>query len=572
MTTQVDNNHLSFLRFLQREAWLEVSGYHVGDVQSPDKPVLVTGGTAVVGSIFAPKVRIAGLVCGSIVTLNGIIAAGGQVWGDCFAARLELERGGKLQGWFSTIPAETAVTLIDERQLPVDTTAPDLSTIPDGMVDPALLNRRDEAELAAYHQLLAELATALAARQELEKSFDRRLSEVAGEASSKVAELSEQLAAQKEQTTHTTAQLAEAEATLQSQLTQLNHQQEELSLSRDLIESQKRELAQLQQTKQQLSEKLAQETAVRQTLETNLQEKNAQLAEQTDRLHNLEAAAQGAFQHSSELEDSLMRWQELAEVTEKRAEELAEELQKAQFQLGENGKMVEMLREQKKEIEAQWQATQNELEEMRRNPTRPLPELGKLSIEEAFTAAHDEIERLQVELEEVEQERAEQILWYRANEEASQAELDQLRLEVSTQQKKIAQLKAESQRKAILMEQWKTAANQMSEQLRDATNHSETEQEDFTEKVAALEEALRERDARIKVSEEDIEFHLSEMEKQGKHLADIQAILVERELQLRQARALIQKQNATLKTLREKAADHIQKLQRQLQQQQMGQK
>ena len=65
ITTNNNENKLPFnlLSFLRRsQEWLEISGYHVGDIQSEDKPILITDGSTVVGDIFGPQVAIAGLL------------------------------------------------------------------------------------------------------------------------------------------------------------------------------------------------------------------------------------------------------------------------------------------------------------------------------------------------------------------------------------------------------------------------------------------------------------------------------------------------------------------------------
>ena len=72
---------------------------------------------------------------------------------------------------------------------------------------------------------------------------------------------------------------------------------------------------------------------------------------------------------------------------------------------------------------------------------------------------------------------------------------------------------------------------------------------------------------KLATTEEDLEFQLQAVDEQGHHLAEVQAVLAEREIQLKQARALIQKQNKAMKEMRQKAEMHIQRLQTSLKKQ-----
>ncbi|MCB8949023.1 MAG: hypothetical protein H6653_13500, partial [Ardenticatenaceae bacterium] len=76
---------------------------------------------------------------------------------------------------------------------------------------------------------------------------------------------------------------------------------------------------------------------------------------------------------------------------------------------------------------------------------------------------------------------------------------------------------------------------------------------------------------RLDASETELNRFLSQTTAQGQHLAEIQARLVERELQLKQAvekinaaRSMIEKQNQAIKQIQQKAGERIRALQMQL--------
>lgn len=547
------------LSLLQRgEQWLEISGYHVGDVHSDDKPVAIVAGATMVGNVFAPKVTINGLLCGSIVTQSGHIESEGQVWGDVFAIRLEMSPGGKIQGWLSSIDDLLYEELFHTQTLPDDPTL--LEQPSDETVESHLLPTKEELDLTTLHQLQAELATALAARVELENSFEQRINEVAGESANRLTTLGEQLEDARTKLREARDDLNEKNNVIKSRDAQIERQSNELSVSRQLIDNQHEELEQLHQIKSKLQKQLDQVTIHRDDLAKQLQDKVNELEEQTKRMQTLETTMQAGLQHSSELEDSLVRWQELAEVTEEKAEKLEKELEKTKFQLDESSKLVDMLREQKQQAEQEWVQAQEELEKLRGRPTRPLNE------DEETEDPYERIAALEAALEEMEQEHAEQILWYRASLETNQMEFNHLQRQADEQQTQLVYLRSDLEKNRSLVDKWKTAADEISTQIREQEKQFKAWREDAETKIATLEARLNQRRLQLEATEEDLAHHIDAIEAQGNHLAEIQSILAEREIQLQEARALIQKQNLALKQLREKAETHIHRLQARIKQ------
>ncbi len=564
ITTDTNGNKLPFniLSFLRRsQEWLEISGYHVGDIQSEDKPILITTGATVVGDIFAPQVAVAGLLCGSVVTNHVAIEKTGQIWGDLFAQKFQLHPGGKIQGWVSTVDEETLTTMLQNKDLSAEINTPDSLQLPENQNGSPLPTNRSELELTTYHQLQTEIAAAKAARAELEQSFDARLGEVAGESSSKITSLSNEVAVINSELTKTQATLTETKEALQQREAQIERQQNEIELSRHLIQEQSEKLDNLQQTKSGLSEQLQKLQGNKQQLEETLQEKTQQLEQQADRIHSIETAMQSSLQYSSDLEESLVRWQELAEVNEKRVEEIEKEVAKKQFQLDENKKLIEMLKQQKQQVEEEWQMLHAELESVRGNPTRPLDGPDKSQInEEVLNAASAQVTQLEAELENLAQERAEQILWYRASLETSMSELETVRQQVAEQETEMVSLQEKVIELEEEVEKRETAVIELKAKYKEKRQQWLEWQQQAREEVTSLKENLKQKENQLTASEDDLNFHLQEIQKQGGRLAEAQALLAERELQLRKAQAMVHKQNQAIKDLRTKTEAYIKKL------------
>lgn len=507
------NNLLSLLR--RKEAWQEVDGYHVGNIHSPETAVSIPEGSTVVGNVFAPKVSIGGLLCGSLVATEAEIGKGGQVWGDIFAVSVAVKPGSQIMGWLKTIDEETAVYSQQEASLPLTENILEPNSTLLDQIDSDHLQETNPQAHPIFHQLLAEVTLARAARAEIEEAFDERISEVAGSSSEKIHALSDQLDQYQAENITLSNELKETQESLAQKEEQLNRHQTELELTRNQINVQ-------QQSEAELTKEVSQLRKNRDDLERDNKHLNEELTAAlinidnlTNRVQSVEEAMKDSLQHSSELQDSLERWQELAEVTEAKAKRLEKEIATLTFEQEGSDNQLELLKEQKKQVENEWQQARTELEAFRTDD-------GNLANEAATELFIDEasqrMARLENSLLDMAQNRAEQQAWY------------QLNLENRSQ--KITELS-------------------------DELSH-------LTKELAEVKQQLGETKMKLGASEADLNYHLEEIQKQGNHLAEIQLRLSEREAQLKQARTILKKQQATFEAFKKKAAVHIKKLQAQL--------
>lgn len=364
-------NPLALLR--RGEQWLEISsGYHAGDIQS-DKPVAVMFGTTVVGNVFAPKISVAGLLYGSTAARETVIQSNGQIWGDVYTGRLEIEPGGKIQGWVSSLDEEGYQTLQAEGVIPRDTQTPTpgpFETGADVLQGEKMV--RGESQIEVLRRMQIEAAAALAARAELEQTFEQRLNEVAGEATAKSASLNEELTAVRTELDTIKQRREELRQDLKSTQEQVERQAKELELARNLLNEQTENNSTLQGQLERLSFDFDEISQVRANLAGELLDANQLIDTLNDRIRSLETALQASLQHSSEQEESLLRWQELAEVTEQKVKTLEVEINQHKYKLEEHNRVVEMLKSQRQQAEQAWQELQHELEELRRKETRQL--------------------------------------------------------------------------------------------------------------------------------------------------------------------------------------------------------
>lgn len=525
---------LSFFR--RHEEWNEVSGYHLGDIHSPDLPVFIPEGSTVVGHIFAPKVVVAGLLCGTLVANHADIKSTGQIWGDLFVVGFEMEPGGRIQGWVSSVDEHTAVFLQEKGQIPEDDKSELESLLPEN-VDSELLANREKQDISAFHLLQAEAATAHAARAEIEQTFEARIKEVAGGSSESIADLTTQLQSFQSESGRLTTELTETKETLEQKVAQLERHQAELELTREQISDLQTSQDEIKAEYQKLNEKKNNLDNENKGLIDDLTSANLEISALKSQIQNVEEAMKGSLQHSSELQESLERWQELAEVTEQKAKKLEDEIATLNFQQETNENQIEVLKDQKIKAEEEWQQVRGELENFRSDE-------GYVANEAASEVYIDEASQRMAQLEhvllEITQEQQDQRVWF------------QLNLQNRLQQ--INQLKAE--------------LNEMNGSIHTEGVHINETVEKQIEEISTLNGQLEAANEQLLVSknqleanEVDLKYHLDAIEKQSQHLAEIQERLVERELQLKKAAVIIKKQKAEFKLFREKAAVHIKKLQ-----------
>lgn len=556
---QTGRNFLSFLRWGQQ--WLEVSGYRVGDIQS-DQPVALAPDATLLGNIFAPKVTIAGLLCGAAVTHELRVQQEGQIWGDVFAMSVRIEPGGRIQGWISSIDDTSYQSLYNDGVLP-DSSSPDHFQLPAEIVEGNLLGRSD-IHLELLHYLQAETAAALAARAELERSFEQRLSEVAGEAAGRVTSLSDLLDNARSELATLKEQFAVSQEALHRGNAQIERQTNELAVARELLTEQNQELETLRQAHSALKLDFEQRQAAKTEVDAQLQDRLRQVETLSDRVHSLETALQASLQHTAEQEESLIRWQELAEVTEGQVQALEKELNAARMRVQESSKVIEMLREQRRQAEKEWEKAMAELDNLRQQETQPLASQDGLVASGALTEATDRVTSLKGALAEAEQEHLEQVLWYKASLETTRAELEQTRRLAVQQQGHLVRLQSELEAKEALIGKWKTAAEQMRASMEEQEQSLKALQQQLEKEQKGREDVERQGKLRLEAGESEIRQYIQATEAQGKQLAELRTALVERELQLKRARAVVEKQAQFIQQMKQVTSERLGRLEAQL--------
>ena len=371
--TNNNRNNRNILGFFRRgERWREIPpGYRTGDIHS-DIPIAILPESSVMGNVFAPKILVEGMLYGSAVALEVTIEAGGQIWGDVHSGRLQVEPGGKLQGWVSNLDADAYESIQVAGLIPdeIDDHTIEFSQLP-AEVEIGRLARNGE-QVDVLRRLQMESAAALAARDELERAFDKRLSETAGEATARAASLHEELSKLRLELTALREERDESREELRERTAQVERQANEIIMARDLLTERTEEFESLQQQHTTTLEELADLLQAKNSLDHEMVAANKQVDVLTDRLRSIESALQNSLQHASEQEESLIRWQELAEVTEGKVETLQLEVANLKFQATENNRLNEMLRAQRKQAEDAWQTAQEELAQLRQKDTMRL--------------------------------------------------------------------------------------------------------------------------------------------------------------------------------------------------------
>lgn len=345
----------AFAFLKSKTEWMEISDYYVGDVRS-DKPVAVLTGATVVGNIFAPQVRVEGLLYGTAVSQSIIINADGLIWSNVYTTRLQIEEGGKIQGFVSSIDA-TAYDMLCAIGNPNDLPALSFSkNIPTDAPAPPTPDQLD-----ALTRLQAEAGAALAARAELEYSFDTRLTEIVGATAARATALEKASKSTVEELMSVSQKLGETQALSQTQLEQIQRSNDELALTHKLLQEKTGEWEELTAVYTQQSADYEQLQTKKAELDIAFYAKVQEADDYAERVTNLETALQSNLQHSAEQEDSLVRWQELGETRQKRIDELESEMELTAFKLEENSRIINMIRSQRREAEDNWKNSDEEL-------------------------------------------------------------------------------------------------------------------------------------------------------------------------------------------------------------------
>lgn len=164
--------------FNRRSSSSDLKSYSIGDVKS-HVSVRVQQHSNLVGDIFAPRVIISGSVHGTVICRELIVTNTGQLWGDVSAVSIQLQPGGQLYGWLSTLDEGTIDLLTTGEISPADISI-NRPEIPPEILEEADFS--DDLTSEAARLILAilrnEASAAIQARSEIEITFNERLQEM----------------------------------------------------------------------------------------------------------------------------------------------------------------------------------------------------------------------------------------------------------------------------------------------------------------------------------------------------------------------------------------------------------
>ncbi len=544
-----------------------IRGQQVGDVTT-DRPVILERGAVLAGNIIAPKVVVAGLLYGYVVTRDVVVKEGGQVWGDIYAATWQIDAGGVVHGWSST-PDETVLSVLAQGE----STMP-ARTMPAGLLPPELAGEVEdrppdtEGRLAMLHHLQAEIATALVSRAELEHNFEERLQELAGDAFAQLHYLQDEIEAERQELAETYARLNENQHLLQQREREIQKTREELAEARALLDEQAAGLQNLQVLFGQKVAELGSVQAANELLEEQVQDSIFRVDTYTSRVESLESALQASLQRTAEQEEALLRWQELAEVTQLRLREVQGELESARLQLTESERVIERLREQRSRIEEAWLEASDELEVLREQREAGAKEAAGSAQEEAPADVENNLQQLQ----------REEYLWQKAEKELTQATIQRLQEALAQRDESISQWQRSAQQQQVLADNWKGTVGRMSELLYTAEQRA-AEAESRLQKLEnaaaqasqlsqaeyeALREQVRQQKLQLEAMETEVEHYHRELQMQGRRLSEVQAELVEKHLAVQEAEQAAAGQAQENERIRQAAAQRIRTLENEL--------
>ena len=594
-----EGNHRRFWKALLRRgpAVMEIKDYHAGNVEV-EQPVTIAPQAAVAGNVTAPQVTVAGLLYGSVVTQTLVVVGGGQIWGDVCVQDLEIKPGGKVRGWIHTVD-EVELHTLRNGQEQEEVVAPELPP------QLAALQREREGEGAdrgdVLHLLQTEAGAALLARQELERTFEARVTEVAEDAVRQAQSLDARLADARDEIAQLHGQVAEKTDALQANKAQLESQAEELERVRELLEEQTEAGENARQVLEEKTQRLATAKATNESLGEQIRAAIAEADALSARVENLESALQDSVQHSAEQEAALLRWQELAEDSQQRIKELEDELQEARMEAEEGRQLTEVLRLRRKEADQALQQVLEELYAVRSGEENalPLPEaeteadveqvLARMAfLQETDEDAEGRAVQAQDEMREAASEAKasdEQLLWYKTSLKTAQAQLQSQEEQLQEQLKLLESLREEVREHQALAEKWKANVGRLSELLYEATQHVRQKEEEIdrlrdelatvrrkveqfggkpAENEQSLQQLLRERAVHIQAMEEEVDHFHEELEAQGERLAQAHAALAEVQMELEQAKGLLAERTEEGNRIRQMAAKRIRQLEEDL--------
>ncbi len=549
MTESASNpNRRRIFSLRKRETQIQeqqIRGRQTGNIRS-DESVVIEEGAVITGDVTAPQIRVAGLLHGTAVTYDLIVTRSGQIWGDVMASQIQLEPGGQIQGWISTISPDEP--LPDNEKTPTVT-----ARLPELPEDSDIPSTRDASPNNLMRHLQNVAGKAQTDYTTLKKEFEQRLEARAGDALEKSRAYTKELSTIKRELRKVEKELAKAKTELTDHETTINQQIAELAEAEVKTDEQRQKLDDYKKSyeasiKEQEALKEAKNVTEMTLLET-LREVDA-LNEQ---IHTLEATLQTSIQRTVEQEDALLHWQELAGKNQEQITKLEKEVETLNRQLEENALATGKLREKNGRLEFELQQALDEMTALRNQ----LPDATTEEMQFALADSRQQIATLNGLLEESKQaveEANERNMWLKANLKTAQRSLEESRIIVTRQTALLEAIKAEKEGGEQTAGKWRTAVEEMAARLQEREKEFQSIETQYTERtkqleaqIASLEEEFHNKQLQVATFEDEVEHNLTQMDEQGQRLAEIQATLIERELAIKQI-------NQELKQARNKIA------------------
>jgi cytoskeletal protein CcmA (bactofilin family)/chromosome segregation ATPase len=512
----------------------QIRGQQTGDIRS-DEPVLIEESAVVIGNVTAPQIRVAGLLHGTAVTYDLTITSSGQIWGDVMAAQFQIEPGGKIQGWVGTFPPDDP--LPNEENITKATGL--LPELPEALTKKTPgSGAQSQLNLMRYLQNVTGQAQADFAA--LKKEFDERLEARAGKAIEKADALSHKLNETKLELKRVQKDLDKTTTTLAARDATLKQQAEDLAEAEVNVIQQRQKLDDYKQSFENLMKEYETLQGAKNNVDMTMLETLREIDTLNDQIRTLEATLQTSIRRTTEQEDALLHWQELAEKNQGLITKLEKEAETLNRQLEENALVTGKLREKNSRLEFELQQTLDERDELRNR----IPDVTLEDMQFALADARQQIATLNGMLEETKQaaaEAEEQNMWFKANLKTAQRALEESRIIVTRQETLLEEVQAEKAGGEQTTGRWKTAVEEMATRLQEKEKEFQAAKSQYTEytkqnesELAALKEEIHHKQLQIDTFEDEVENHLTQMDEQGQRLAEIQASLIERELEIKQ--------------------------------------
>ena len=250
---------------------------------------------------------------------------------------------------------------------------------------------------------------------------------------------------------------------------------------------------------------------------------------------------------SDETIQSLVQQQKQIKLNAETVErELTEKIDQLNGQLALKEEEVADARLHYKKLHIRWKKTSAELETIQQQPTKLL------------SSDHlDEVSKKLLQSEENAEQLQEQLLWNQASLETAQRELGQIKTALTQRDQQIQALqKAVDTQKELVAEQV-NETDALLKSLQAQEKQAKQNQKD-------LKETLRIQRAQLEASEKELAHYLKETSDQGSRLAEIQATLVERDIQLQESKQIIAKQQKFITQMQQVTKKRLQELHEQL--------